>query len=225
MTDTSGVIAAISERRTKTLAAIVRDELERMIITGELKAGERINEQAIAGRLGVSRGPVREATRALEKFGLITAIVNQGVFVRQLSIEEAIELYELRAVVVGYACGCAAERASAKERSTLEDGVRRMDAAIAAEDPGLYYELNMQFHDLLMDASRHKRSQEIYQSLVKESHLFRRRSLMSPSAMRESNSEHREIVEAIRAGDVDAARKAGEAHHFGGKRRWLETLK
>lgn len=224
MKDSAGVIAAIAERRTKTLAAIVRDEIERMIVSGELKGGERINEQLLANRLGVSRGPVREATRALERFGLITTIVNQGVFVRQLSIEEAIELYELRAVVVGYACGLVAKRASEEEKARLAECVVRMDEAIASEDPSLYYELNMQFHDLIMELSRHRRSIEIYQSLVKESHLFRRRSLMSVPAMRESNAEHRAMVEAIRSGDVDAARAAGEAHHFGGKRRWLETL-
>ena len=76
-----------------------------MILSGELRAGERMNELALATRLGVSRGPVREAARTLERDGLVTSIVNQGVFVRQISIEEAAELYDLRAVIVGYACG------------------------------------------------------------------------------------------------------------------------
>ena len=59
-------IAAIAERRSRSLTAIVHDEIERMILDGELKPGERLNEQVLAARLGVSRGPVREAARALD---------------------------------------------------------------------------------------------------------------------------------------------------------------
>ena len=217
-------ISAIAQRRSRSLTGIVRDELERMILNGELKAGERLNEQGLATRLGTSRGPIREAARTLERDGLVTCIANQGVFVRQLSIEEAVELYELRAVVVGYACGRAAERATGPEKAEIRALVDQMDAAASAEDAARYYDLNLAFHDRLMEISRHGKSAEIYQSLVKEAHLFRRRSLLSPAAMRESNSEHATMVAAIEAGDAASARTAAEKHHFHGKRRWLETL-
>ena len=68
--DAPQALAAIELRRTQSLTAIVSKELERMILSGEIKAGERLNEQLLATRLGVSRGPVREATRALERAGL-----------------------------------------------------------------------------------------------------------------------------------------------------------
>ena len=87
-----------------------------MILSGELQAGERLNEQALATRLGVSRGPIREATRALERAGLLTAIVNQGVFVRQLSRDEASEIYDVRGVVFGFACAAARAAASRRRR-------------------------------------------------------------------------------------------------------------
>lgn len=215
---------ALTARRTTSLSALAREELERMILTGELKAGERLNEQALATRLGVSRGPIREAARTLERDGLVTCMVNHGVFVRQLSIDEAVELYELRAVIVGYACGRLATQASAAQRGELADLVAAMDTAASAEDAGRYYDLNLRFHDRLMEMSERRRSGELYQSLVKEAHLFRRRSLMSPLAMRESNAEHRRILAAIDDGDAAAARSAAETHHLNGKRRWLETL-
>ena len=82
MTD---VMTAIALRRTQSLTAIVHREVERMILSGELKPGQRVNEQALAGRLGVSRGPIREALRALERSGLLTSVVNQGVFVREIA--------------------------------------------------------------------------------------------------------------------------------------------
>ncbi len=215
---------AIAERRSHSLSGLVRDELERQILAGEFVAGERVNEQAVATRLGVSRGPVREAARRLERDGLVTCIPNHGVFVRQLSIDEAVELYDLRAIVVGYACGRLAGTATAFTRAELEDLIRRMSDAAAAEDAAGYYELNLRFHDRLMALSGCPRSADLYQSLVKEAHLFRRRSLMTPAAMAESNGEHARILAAIAAGDAAAAREAAERHHLNGKRRWLETL-
>src|SRR5919112_4175651 len=90
-------------RRTESLTSLIRRELELMIETGELKAGDRLNENALAARLGVSRGPVREACRGLEQSGLVDVVVNRGVFIREVSSREAAELYELRAVLYGLA--------------------------------------------------------------------------------------------------------------------------
>ncbi len=117
MTD---VMAAIALRRTQSLTAIVHREVERMILSGELKPGERINEQGLALRLGVSRGPVREALRSLERSGLLTSVVNQGVFVREIADQEAAEIYDVRAVVFGFVCERLAGRINAEQIAALE---------------------------------------------------------------------------------------------------------
>src|SRR5436190_12898410 len=75
--------------RSNSLPSLVQRELERMILAGELGAGKKLNEAAVAERLGVSRGPVREAFRALEASGLVRLEKNRGVFVRQVGIGEA----------------------------------------------------------------------------------------------------------------------------------------
>ncbi len=75
-----------------------------------------------------------------------------------------------------------------------------------------------------MDLSGRTRAADLYRSLVKEAHLFRRRSLMTAGAMAASNAEHRSIVDALTGGDAAAARMAAERHHMNGKKRWLETL-
>ena len=98
------VLEAIAQRRAQSLTAIVQDELERMIVSGELRSGDRLNEQALAQRFGVSRGPVREAMRALECAQLVSTRLNQGFFVREVSPEEITELYDVRAVVYGFIC-------------------------------------------------------------------------------------------------------------------------
>ena len=218
------IVEAISARRSQSLTALVRDEIERQILSGEIAAGDRLNELALSTRLGVSRGPVREAVRLLERDGLVTSIVNQGAFVRQVSIEEASELYDLRAVIVGYACGALAASISPKELDELGGLVRLMDEAAEGGAAAAYYELNLRFHDRLMEMAHRGRSAALYRNLVKEAHLFRRRALMSAEAMRESNVEHRQIHEALARGDGGAAREAAERHHLNGKRRWLRTM-
>jgi DNA-binding GntR family transcriptional regulator len=217
-------IAAIELRRTQSLTAIVSKEIERMILSGDLKAGERLNEQLLATRLGVSRGPVREATRALERAGLVTVIVNQGVFVRQIGLDEAIEIYDVRSAVFGFACQRLAGRLSKTQEAELADLIASMDKAIAQGDSKIYYELNLRFHDALMAFADHRRAQQVYESLINETHLFRRRALGSRDSMTESNGEHVAILKAIVEGDGERARKLGEDHSLAGKRRWLETL-
>jgi DNA-binding GntR family transcriptional regulator len=217
-------VGAIADRRSNSLAAIVQREVERMILSGDLAAGERINEQHLAIRLGVSRGPVREALRALERTGLVQSITNLGTFVRKVGIEEVSEMYDMRAVVFGFACAQLANRATEKQEKTLSALVEDMDAAIAAGGASEYYRLNLRFHDLVMEFSGHRRAEEIYQALVMEAHLFRQRSLQPVASMQESNAEHAAIVAALRAGDAIAARRESEDHHLGGKRRWLATL-
>jgi DNA-binding GntR family transcriptional regulator len=217
------VMAAIALRRTQSLTAIVHKEVERMILSGELRPGDRINEQALATRLGVSRGPVREALRAIERGGLLTSVVNQGVFVREIPDDEAIEIYEVRAVVFGFICERLAGRLTKEQQRKLNALVSEMDKAVERADSASYYRLNLEFHDTILDFAEHGRAKQIYESLIKETHLLRQSALASQARMRESNDEHAAIVAAMTAGDSEGARRLAEQHGHGGKRRWLET--
>src|SRR2546426_10447260 len=85
--------------QSHSLTTLVQQEIARLIETGELSAGDKLNEWSVAERLGVSRGPVREAFRALAETGLLRMEKNRGVFVRQVSIKEADEIYEVRAAL------------------------------------------------------------------------------------------------------------------------------
>ena len=85
------------------LSRNIAEQLKQPIYAGEFKAGDRLNEAALAARMGTSRGPIREAIRILTGTGLVTPVVNRGVFVRQVSIREMLEIYDLRALVFGFA--------------------------------------------------------------------------------------------------------------------------
>ncbi|MBM3355961.1 MAG: GntR family transcriptional regulator, partial [Betaproteobacteria bacterium] len=93
-----------------SLAALVQREIERRILEGALAPGAKLNEADLAGELRVSRGPVREAFRGLEQSGLVRTEKNRGVFVRQVSLDEANEIYEVRAALEGMVGRLAAKR-------------------------------------------------------------------------------------------------------------------
>lgn len=222
MTPGSQIRLTVESRRPLVLE--VRDELERLILDGEVAAGERLDEAMLAEMMGVSRGPVREAARALERDGLVTAVMNRGVFVRKLTIPEVLEIYDLRAMLAGYLCAELARRVERGVLEALEVYLGRMDEAIAQADEGRYFIENIAFHDYIAGAAGKPRACAQYASLGKEVRLFRLRVLTGGASLRLSNSEHRLIVDAIAARDPDTARREGAEHHLNGKRRLMESL-
>src|SRR5947209_7330789 len=89
----------ITQLQSSSLTRLVATELERLILAGELAPSEKLTEVALAARLGVSRGPLREAFRMLDEAGLVRTEKNRGVFVRHIPLEEALEIFDLRAAM------------------------------------------------------------------------------------------------------------------------------
>jgi len=203
-----------------TLANLVTERLEQKIGTGELQPGERLNEVALATELGVSRGPIRESIRILERKGLVTVVANRGAFVRRIDRNDMVDLYLLRGVVTGLACRLAAERADAAGVAGLEALVADMDRAARAGDRDRYYGLNLAFHERLVETSGSPRVRALNEQLVNQAHLFRRGSLLQAEDMVASNDEHRRIVAAIAAHDATLARQLGEGHVSAGWQRF-----
>lgn len=203
---------ALQIRRSESLTSLIRRELERMIERGELVAGDRLNENALAARLGVSRGPIREACRGLEQSGLVDVIVNRGVFIREVSSREAAELYEIRAKLYALAGRILAPRISTEQIAALRAHVAEMEGAVAARDLNIFYPANLRFHEALVDFSGSGRLAEECAAIHREMHLFRRRTLDMPGRMGNSNAEHRGIVDALERRDAVAAERLLEQH-------------
>lgn len=213
---------ALKIRRTESLASLVRKELERMIVAGELKGGDRLNENALAERLGVSRGPIREACRGLEQSGLVEVQVNRGTFVRQVGLQQALDIYDLRGALFGFAGRTLAARITEAQLARLRALVDAMDKAIDNIDA--YYPLNVEYHATLVEFCGNAHLSMTYRNLAKELHLFRRRGLVSEGVMQVSNSEHRAILEALDARDPQQASQLMEAHILAGKGRLMRTI-
>lgn len=206
-----------------TLPALVQRELTRLILAGALRAGTKLNEVDIAGRLGVSRGPVREAFRALEESGLVRLEKHRGVFVREVALAEADEIFELRALFDEYAGRRAAERATRADIAGLEALVDRMAAAVAQGDPDAYFDLNLAFHDRIVVLAGNAKLASLYRRLVNELSLYRRASFDLAGTLPRSIAEHRAIVAAIATGDAESAGRRLHAHVTASRERVHRT--
>ena len=209
--------------QSNSLTSVVQAELERMILSGELAPGEKLTEMALATQLGVSRGPLREAFRMLEEAGLVRTEKNSGVFVRDIPIEEAIEIFDLRAAMdelVGRRLAETITPAALKEIRAMVDA---MEQAVKAKDTRRYHLLNLEFHDRLVELAGNGKLTAIYRKLIKELSLFRRLNLADGWLMPISASEHRQIVKAIASGDAEAAGRALFDHVMESKERTIKN--
>ena len=208
----------------QSLTVLVQREVERRILTGDLPAGQRLSESALAADMGVSRGPVREAMRGLQQAGLVEIVANKGVVVRKIGYDEAVDLYDLRGSLFGFMCETMARRRTEAQCTVLRDKLGAMADAIRADDKELYYKLNIEFHAAIVEFCGNSRARAVYEGIVKEMHLFRRRGLSRIENMEASMREHVMIAEAIIAGRAETARKAGVTHLRNGRDRFLATL-
>ena len=190
-----------------------------MILAGDLAAGAKLNEASVADLLGVSRGPVREAFRALEESGLVRLEKNRGVFVRQISVAEADEIYEVRAALDEWVGRRLAQTATATELKELRNIVDRMDRAAAKNDVDAYYPLNLEFHYRLVELAGNAKLLATYRRLVNELNLFRRQTLAQGGTLPVSAREHRDIVDKIASGNAATAGKALYDHVIGSRER------
>lgn len=195
----------LSTGRDAPLAKLVRDDVLAMILRGELRPGQRINEPDVANRLGVSRVPVREALRELESTGLVAARKHAGVFVREPTGEEVRELYEMRGLLDGFA-GRRAARLEAPARLALADrldaSIDAMNAAFAVHDVQRYYRENLNFHWAIVEAAGNHALAATYRTVVQKLHLSRLKNLSQDMGMRASIAEHTRIARALRKGDI-----------------------
>jgi len=209
--------------QTSSLTTVVQQEIERAILQGEYAPGSKLIEAALAEKMGVSRGPVREAFRMLEEAGLVRNEKNRGVFVRDIPIDEAVEIFDLRAAMdelVGRKLAKDITPAQLKEIRALVDA---MEKAVKVEDAYNYHLLNLKFHDRLVEMAGNSKLTSIYRKLIKELSLFRRLNLADGWLLPISAGEHRKILKAIASGDVDAAGRAMFEHVMDSKERTIEN--
>ncbi|QWC84472.1 GntR family transcriptional regulator [Nocardioidaceae bacterium] len=177
--------------------------LRQMILEGQLASGERLNEVHLAQALGISRGPLREAMRRLSSEGLLNLVPHRGAFVPAFTAEQLSDLYTLRIALETHAARLVAESGDA---SSLEPLVSEVDgAASVLADGDAAYPSDRDFHRVLVQLSGSTALVEAAEATSARIRLARSRSASQPARAREAVAEHRDIVDALSAGDAEAA--------------------
>ncbi len=184
--------------------------MEEAILQGKIKPGERLIEEELARALGVSRAPIREAMRMMQRDGLIVAVPRKGTFVNSISREDIEEIYEVAGVLEGLAVRLFCQRATDDELAELRDIYEQMEGQSRSEDLATYRKLNRDFHEYLIKGSRNKKIKEIYSMFQKQISWFQNVNLSLPGNREISLREHKKILalllkrNAAAAGDVAA---------------------
>jgi len=181
---------------------VVAERIRTLILAGELAAGERVNQDRVAAEHGVSHIPVREALCRLEAEGLVTFHPRRGFFVAKLSVEDALELGEMRSALESLAARLAMPRISA---STLDAAEKNLDAADRTKSLLAWSETNWRFHRLLYAPCRRPRLLETLEGLWRAADRYLRVVWQEAGWQARSQKEHREILAAFRANDAARA--------------------
>lgn len=189
----------------------VLDELRRSIISGRLEPGARLLERDLVEMMGVSRTVIREALRQLETESLIAIVPNKGPVVRKLSLEEARDLYAIRAVLEGLAARLFVESGDEEHIEKLQRKLQETAQAYSSDDPERIMEGKNGFYDALFEGA----GSETLSSMISLLHMriwrWRAMGLSHPNRSPERSTESirnlQALVEAIRARDADLAEK------------------
>jgi DNA-binding GntR family transcriptional regulator len=202
--------AKAASRQLMTLPEQIAERIFTSIARGELAPGERIREEALAEQFEVSRGPVREALRILERDSVVRIVPNRGAYVTQLSIKEVSDIFEIRRDLVG---------AMVRRLDHRDDAfIARIEADVLeletlAKDPGAsdaYLALSIRLSRLLAEGSGNERLAEILGSLARQTRRYSKLGLATAAQRKESARTWRAMLKALEAGDLNAAATAIE---------------
>ncbi|MGX8796558.1 GntR family transcriptional regulator [Fusibacter sp. JL298sf-3] len=196
----------------KPLGEVVFDYLRNAILSGELKPGERLMEVAIAEKLGVSRTPVREAIRKLEKEKFVIMIPRKGAYVADLTKKDILEVLEIRKELEGFAAQLAASRMEPEELEKLGTILEDFNTCLEDMDKKRMIEVDNAFHSTIFDASKNSRLMHMIYDLHDQFQRFRLIYFSEFNNFKEIQASHIKIYEALSAKDEQGARREAEAH-------------
>lgn len=208
----------------RPLVDLLLERLERLVLEGDLKAGDRLKEKALAAQWNVSRGPIREACRVLQEAGLVDILPNRGVVVRKVHLQDVLHEFDIRSALWRLAGREAAGNLSHRQMDELERLVEQMDQVIDVDDIDAYIALNTRFHDAIVMSTGNRPLIALQRRMFLQARLFRRQSLAIESGLAERNEDHRHMLEAFRKGDGEAAGKLSEDHVLRSKARFVNNL-
>ena len=201
---------SITKKNTRT--EILVSEIEKLIVNGSMVPGQRLDEMVLAKKYGVSRTPVREAIRALIAIGLVQNTGKQGSQVAKLSISMLIEMFELMAVLEGMCAQLAARRATKNQLFEMQKTHELLEKTFEKGTHKEFYNVNLQFHDLLYNASHTQYLADETLRLRRRLSPYRMRVTFQPGRMNSTLEEHNKILIAIKKGESELAKNEAISH-------------
>jgi DNA-binding GntR family transcriptional regulator len=196
----------------RTLHQDVAGRIREMIRKGALVRGQRIIEAELCEQMGVSRTPLREALRVLESEGLVELFPHKGVHIRQPSMNEIQEMFEVMGVLEGTCARMTAQKITAAGWRKIQRLHRKLETHYAAGDREKYIAANNVFHALIQELAGNRVLDDIVHRLREKVALYRHQQIYEHRRFDESIREHREILEALRRRDSDAAETCMKRH-------------
>jgi DNA-binding GntR family transcriptional regulator len=198
----------------RVLREEIREQLIDDILSGRLPPGTRIVETRLAQELGVSQGPVREALRDLELFGFVTSSPFRGTQVREISAEDLLEIYPVRAALEAVAARTAASRIDDETLARLEKHVGAMREAAAKGDHRAHVDADYAFHQAIIKASGNRMLQHVWQTMRLATTTFVTHSMtqLTHRSLQEIGDRHVPVLDALRARDPNLAEAAMRRH-------------
>lgn len=191
--------------RMTSASQLATDEIRLMIQHGSLEPNSKVSIDQLSEQLGVSRTPVREAVQRLELEGLVEIIPRVGVRVRDITPEEASDVYSIKEAIEPLASRWAAERSADDARNRLQPLLEMMEQALEADDVATYADVVERFHLALIELARAPAIQDMWGVISARVHWLRHMNLNQPGRLETSLGHHRKVAEAVYSGDGDWA--------------------
>ena len=209
---------------SRPIRDIAYDMLKHAIITGEIPAGERIVETEYAKRLHISRTPLREALRRLERDGLVECVVRRGVIVRAFTLKDISEIYTIRNALEMMILPAVIENTVASDIAALRAMLAEMDIHTAASDADALSPLARGFHNSLIRLSGQARIVRVIETQDEFVTRFSAMAIRQENRLKEAHAEHHRIVELIEQKDLEALSALMESHIEASKQNCLRAF-
>jgi DNA-binding GntR family transcriptional regulator len=190
---------------SRSASAAASEVIREAIIDGRLAPGQRLKEEELARELGMSRTPVREALLLLQSEGLVASIPRRGATVRSYAADDLDDMYQLRAVLEGYAARRAATRISPDDVARLEESCAKFDRLRAEDDLRDLVKENLFFHNVILDAAGSDRLGPLVRKVIELPLVYKSFYWYSPEQKLISEHYHKQLTRALGGGDAKRA--------------------
>lgn len=199
-------------KQDKPLSDIIYEGLRSTIVSGLIPPGERLNEKRLSAELKISRTPLRDAIHRLQYEGLLDYVPKVGSRVRRVSVADVSEIYQLRLALEQLAVSNAMGQLTKADYDKLDDNLAKTRQAMANKDLDRVVTLSQEFNQVILQAAGMPRLTQLLTQLKDYLHRFRTISMNSRDRGPRAIEEHQEIVNAMRASDLDKIHEALVRH-------------